>query len=243
MENGSEKQRAAMDSPRHVLPEVPSNNLITPDSFEDEIDDETPPLQYARSNGLARDHLADQLVFSELSNLQTSVPHGLTDGGEICQFNFGEELKVEERVTISREGAQLLSSVAQQETAEGIDVILLPMVGARGIIKKARLELPLLRSDHEADCQNFARRDDFEIKLRDIKLPLEIVSDDKNEGLVWPGNFSSLGAERLEELKQEKINVSKDHLLYLQNALKHSWTEEDDKNLWIREQKYKRVGG
>jgi hypothetical protein len=51
--------------------------------------------------------------------------------------------------------------------------------------------------------------------------------------------FLFLGAEVLEDLKQEKIGVSKDDMIHLRNALKYDWTEEDDRNLWKSEQKYK----
>jgi len=43
-------------------------------------------------------------------------------------------------------------------------------------------------------------------------------------------------------LKKEKLSLSKGDFAHLQNALNHPWTEEDDKNLWNSEQKYKRVG-
>jgi len=66
------------------------------------------------------------------------------------------------------------------------------MLKTRGIIKRAKLELPLIKTDHEMDCKNFARRDDFEIKLCDIKLPLEMVDEENNEGLAWPSRFASL---------------------------------------------------
>jgi hypothetical protein len=212
------------------------------DELEEEIDEEIPPLQYARSNGLAHDHKADQLAFSELAKLQKAVQQDLTDDSELHQFNFGSELKVEERVTISREGAELLSSIALEETAEAIDTLVLPMFKTKSMIKRIKFELPLLKTDHETDCKNFARRDDFEIKLCDIRLPSEMVNEENNEGLVWPSRFSSLGMHVLEELKREKISVSKDDLVHLQNALKHPWTVEDDMNLWNSEQKYKRVG-
>jgi hypothetical protein len=229
-----------MDITQDVLPEL-SSKLLPPDSLLDQIVDEPPPLQYARSNGLARDYMDDHLAFSELVRLQTAVQHGLTDDSELHQFDFGSEVKVEERLKISREGALLLSSVSQGDTAEAIDALVLPMFKTRSITKKARLELPLLRTDHENDCKNFARRDDFEIKLCDIKLPLEMVNEENNEGLVWPSKFSSLGEELVEQLKQEKISISRDVLSYLQDALKNDWTEEDDKSFWESEQRYKRV--
>lgn len=236
--HGDVAELVMMDIAQYVPPAFPENLSPPPD----EIDDEIPPLEYARSNHLARDHLADPRVFSELAKLQTAVQDDLTDDSELHQFDFGSELKVEDRVAISKEGAKLLSSIAQEETAEAIDALVLPMLQTRSIVTRAKLEIPLLKTDHEADCKLFAIRSDFEIKLCDIKLPLEMVNEENNEGLVWPSRFSSLGAEFLDKLKNEKISVSKDDLLHLQNALKHPWTEEDDKNLWNNEQKYKRVG-
>jgi hypothetical protein len=230
-----------MDSTQHLLPEIPSNIIDHPDEYGEEIEEDVPPLQYARVNGLARDHLAGSLVFAELARLQTAVQHGVADDSELRRFDFGSELKVEERVTISKEGASLLSSIAREEGSEAIDAFVRPMLGARSEIRRTRLELPLLKTDHETDCKHFARRDDFEIKLQDVKLPLEMVNEESNEGLIWPSRFSALGVEVLEELKREKISVSKDVIFYLQTSLKHSWTEEDDMDLWNREQKYKRV--
>jgi hypothetical protein len=227
-----------MDFAEDVLPVFP-NSIPSPGPLEGGIVEEIPPLVYARSNGLARDHLADELVFSELVKLQTAVQRDLTDDSDLQQFDFGNELKVEERVTISKYGAKLLASIAQAETCEGIDALVLPMLKTRGIHKRVKLELPILKTDHETDCKNFARRDDFEIKLCNIKLPLEMVIEENNEGLVWPSSFSCLGAEVLEDLKQEKIGVSKDDMIHLRNALKYDWTEEDDRNLWKSEQKYK----
>jgi len=229
-----------MDFAQSFLP-VPVCSIPPPDIPEAEIEDEISPLEYARLNGLARDYLADQLVFSELAKLQTAVQRDLTDDSDLQQLDFGNELKVEERITISKEGARLLSSIAQVETCEEIDALTLPLLKTRSILKRAKLELPLLKTDHETDCKNFARREDFEIQLCDIKLPLEMVIEENNEGLVWPSKFSCLGAKVLEKLKQEKISVSKDDLVYLQSALKHGWTEEDDRDLWRSEQKYKRV--
>jgi len=229
-----------MDFDENVLP-VPPESIPYSDIPEVGIEDEISPLEYARLNGLSRDYLADQLVFSELAKLQTAVQHDLTDDSDLQQFEFGNELKVEERVTISKEGAKLLSSIAQAETCEEIDALMLRMLKTRTVPKRTKLELPLLKTDHETDCKNFARREDFEIKLCDIKFPLEVVIEENNEGLVWPSRFSCLGAEVLEKLKQEKINVSKDDMIYLQAALKHDWTEEDERNLWNSEQKYKRV--
>jgi len=199
------------------------------------------PLEYARVHGLSLDYLADSASFPHILKLQQEIHNCLTDDSHLHQFNFGTNFSTEERLEVSRDAASLLASLNQDETLEWIDSLVLPMLDVREI-KKMRLELPLLSTDHESDCRAFARREGFEVKLEDVKLPMETVNDENNEGLMWPSRFLNLGAEIVEHLKHEKLEVSRDTLVYLQNILKNSWTEEDEKTVWDNKLKYKRVG-
>ncbi|KAF8853706.1 hypothetical protein BDZ45DRAFT_657595 [Acephala macrosclerotiorum] len=102
------------------------------------------------------------------------------------------------------------------------------------------LELPLLRSNHETDCKAFASREGFDITLQDVKLPLELVDDEKNEGLSWPSRFWEMGLETLQKLKAEKLSISKNTFMFINDCLKDDWSEDDAKALWDDEQKYKK---
>ncbi|KAH6723079.1 hypothetical protein BKA61DRAFT_533847 [Leptodontidium sp. MPI-SDFR-AT-0119] len=104
--------------------------------------------------------------------------------------------------------------------------------------RKKKLELPLLSTDVDTDCRNFASRKGFDIKLRDIKLPLEAVAE--GEGFDWIKQYESLGTEILRDLKAEKIGVTRDAMAFLQSCVNIAWTEEDISQLWDREQTYKR---
>jgi len=204
-------------------------------------DGDISPLEYARLNGISRNYLAEPLPISALLSLHVGVKEGFADDALLQQFDFGAEIKIEERLSLSKDAVSLLASVAREETLETIDSLVLPMLSRVTTIRNLRLELPLLKSDHETDCKTFARREDFETKIQDVKLPLEAVHEENNEGPRWPVRLSKLGSETLEKLKQERLSATKDVLTYLQQALKVEWTKDDEENLCNSERKYKRV--
>lgn len=207
------------------------------DDESEEID--PTPLDYARMNGLARNYLAEK--YAEVEAIQQDTVLDLLPDSHIPQFKLGEEIKVEERISVSKDGATLLASIARAETVEIIDALIIPMLEPKKNIATLKLELPLLRSHHKTDCKNFGKREGFEIRLRDVKLPLEAVNEEAGQGLGLPARFWDIGPQVLEQLKAEKINISKDGLSCLQESLKVVWTKEDSQGLWNSEVKYNRV--
>lgn len=202
-------------------------------------EDDLSPLEYARLNGLSRDYLAEPYLVSGLDIIEDGHS-GFTNDSHLIQFQLPTtKISTDERLIISKEAALLIACISREEP-NSKDAIVLQMLGKR-VFENHQLELPLLRSDHESDCRKFARSDGFEIKLQNVKFPLEMVDEEKNEGLGWSPKLWSRGSEILEELKREKLEVSKETLGHLQNFLKHSWTEEDEKELWASVQKYKMV--
>ncbi|KAG9247076.1 hypothetical protein BJ878DRAFT_415625 [Calycina marina] len=137
-----------------------------------------------------------------------------------------------------KEGGQLLVWVHSNEPFNGFDDPYVPK-SREELRWKALLELPLLRSRNDIDRMKFACRDDFEIKLEDIKLPEEMV--DGENGLGLPAKLFDLGAGIIGELKKEKLEVSKEAMVVLGMALKDDWTTEDEKELWERSFNYKKL--
>ena len=213
--------------------------LVNESSESDEEDDDLTPLQYARLHGLSRNHLSDTFAFTHIEALQAGILEGITDDS-LPQFDLGVEPRLDERFTLSKEAARLLQAVAHQDTQGTIDALVLPMLGSSEV-KITRVELPLLKTDHETDCKQFAQWDGFEIKLKDVKFPLEVVDDEKNEGVKFPSAYWHLGDGFMEELKKEKLEVSKNTMVFLKEALTNVWTKEDDEELCQAEMKYKRV--
>ncbi|TVY42313.1 hypothetical protein LOCC1_G004617 [Lachnellula occidentalis] len=207
-------------------------------SESDVEDEDLTPLEYARYHGLSRDPLTDPRAFAHIEALQVNILENNVDDC-LPQFDFGVDPRLDERLTVSKEALQFVRSVAHQDTQESIDALILSMLGNPGVIN-SRIELPLLKTDHETDCRHFARWDSFEIKPQDVKFPLEVVDDEKNEGIKFPSAYWKLGDAIMEELKKEKIEVSKNTMLFLTEALTNVWAKEDDEELWQTEMAYKR---
>ncbi|KAL2070508.1 hypothetical protein VTL71DRAFT_13534 [Oculimacula yallundae] len=206
-----------------------------PGSQEEE---EIAPLEYARRNGLAQDYLVSKLGYEQLTNIQSRLAIEVDDETNLLQFDLGPEFKVEERLPCSQGGASLLSWATREEDPYEINAIVAPLFKESNRIRKQKLELPLLQTDVDTDCRNFAGREGFEIRIEHIKLPLEAIVD--GEGFDWTEQYENLGAEVLRDLRVEKLGVTKAAMTFIQACAAVSWTEEDDSQLWAREQKYKR---
>lgn len=204
--------------------------------------DEISPLEYARQNGLARNYLSDVMTsFHNISNIiMQHVENSVDDDPNVPIFSFGSELRLEERMNLTQDAAKLLSIIARPEPIESVNLTAPKLLDGRRR-KKLMLELPLLRSDHERDCKEFVRRDNFEIKLQDVKLPLELVDEEKGEGLGWPKSLNPYGPAVVEKLKKEKLLVKRDTMAFIQLSVSADWSTEDEKALWASAQKYKRV--
>jgi hypothetical protein len=209
------------------------------DSYSEEEDDVS-AVEYARLNGLARNHLTEPFPFSVFNRLQENIDDGLTDDAHLQQLDLLTDFSVSERLAISKDSAKLIASVLYPESDESIDTTVSSMLGSTEF-KKIRIELPLLRTDHESDVKEFARREMFEPQLKDVKFPLESLDSERFEGLEFPSALWNLGAERMEELRKEKLLVTRESLQYIQNSIKTGWTDADEKELWRSTQKYVRV--
>lgn len=204
-------------------------------------EEEPSAVEYARANGLSRNYLAEALGISDLQQLQSSLQDALSDS-HLHQFNLGPPLKVEERLNLSKDAATLLQSVMRGEVREDIDALVTSTPNAEKRRRPSKLELPLLRTDHATDCRSFGSREGFDIKLQDVKLPLELVDDEKNEGFIYPQRFWDIGPQILHKLKTEKLSATKETVKCIADSIAPAWSEEDAKALWDGELKYKRVG-
>lgn len=205
----------------------------------DEDDDDLKPLEYARKHGLSRDYLKEPYLISNL-DVFGDYQDGLTDDSHFPQFKLTTNVNTDERLSISKDATLLIASVSREETSGFVDNAILRMIESRKR-KNILLELPLLKSDHETDCNEFAQKGGFEIKLQNVKLPLEVVDEKNNGGLGFSPSLWNQGTKILENLKREKLEVSKDTLVYLQNIFKNDWTEEDKNGMWASVHIYKRV--
>lgn len=189
-------------------------------------------LEYARVNGLAYDHL-EPFPVSILDSVLKGVEKDLTDDSHLPQFIFPDK-RTDERLKVGPDGARLLGWLHKSNASDYIAKagnLMLPMLHRKNV-KSMRLELPLLKSDNEMDCRRFACKDDVEIKLGNIKLPLEIVEDEKNEGLALPLVLLAKNEVISETLLKEKLAISRDAFQSMADAMKDGWTKDDEDELW-----------
>ncbi|KAL3418475.1 hypothetical protein PVAG01_10191 [Phlyctema vagabunda] len=171
----------------------------------------------------------------------TEVPDLISNDSPIPRVNFrglSARFTTKELLQISAEGKQLLLTLSR-DVSSAIDPS--PLLEA-GRVKRFKVEEPILRTDHQLDCRNFARRDTFEPQLFDIRLPQECIDDEKGEGLCIPTQFWHLGQEKLDKIKAEKPQLPKDSFKYLATALSNTYTEADGDTVWKSLQCYKRSG-
>lgn len=206
----------------------------------EEQDEDISALEYARLNGLARNHLIDSSPTAILNALREIGNDGLTDDSNLEQLKFPPNYNMHERLTVSKDGARLLAWAMHPELDKMADYIVPSMLGT-SYLKHIRLELPLLSSDHEADVKKFANRETFEPHLKEVRLPLEVLDIEKNEGLTFSSILWNLGAKTLEELKKEKISVTRESVEYIQGTTRSDWTDIEENELWRSLQKYNRV--
>ena len=185
-------------------------------------------IDYARFYGLAVNHLeVDPLV--DLPAL-TDLHIGLEDGPQLFKIDDTNGKAPEERVAIGRDEALLLGSLNAPSvhtlSFEGI-------VLDHHRVRNMKLELPMLRTDHEADMQDFARP--ILPDLAHEHLPLEIVDDEADEGLSWPSECATLPDRYQAKCKAEKLDVSPDILGYVRDVLYHDRAAVEDRSFELEE--------
>lgn len=211
---------------------------------EEEAEEELTPLEYARLHGITRNHLSDFSALDHIDALKGAIENSaFTDYSHLPRLSLGPKPDLRDRFSAPREAIDYLQDFQNDMNPDGIEAIMDPMLTPRKS-RSMRVELPLLRSDHETDCASFSRerlREGFEIKMQDIKLPLEIVDEENDEGLSIPSKYLDAAHKIVEDVKKERLTCSKETLSYLTKTLQFSWDQEDEDKLWAAEQTYHRV--
>ena len=195
-------------------------------------------LDYARFYGLISDHLEPHPL-RRIAARDTSHSLELDDDDGLLPLNFPACGLSQERLTVDAGAAVMLSSIAAlAKVPPGRD----NEVINTHRIKDLKLELPLLRSDHEVDMLNFGHQ-----VLPDLEhefLPLEAVNEEADEGLTWPSTCYQLPEKFANKSTSEKLCVSSNALAYLQETLNfhlddHDGFEYDDQAYRKVHTKYK----
>lgn len=219
-----------------ILPELVS----TADHEDTAIHQNEPTiLEYARFYGLCKDYrLYDLLIDRPKAPSDQDLQSDLDDPVDSAQAYLTSDFTTKERISISKDSAIFLKSICTIP-----DLITEEMFrsGSRRLMVRLKQEVPILRSDNEYDLRNFGNITVPD--LRTLRIPLDIAGDRRCEGLEWPTKLLALPVEYDKQSKTEKMETSREALLFLQNALKDSFTIEDYEAIKANALGYKRVGG
>ena len=193
-------------------------------------------IEYARFHGLVRDHRESPPL--ERLDLSEDLGLSLDDPPELFHIDLNKVQLPQERWAVDAGAASLLSSIVESaqdpppysDQELGID---------RHRVRRMKQELPLLRSDHELDVSRF--RAPIVPDLENEFLPLETVDVEEDEGVEWPSSYYALPDEFTNKAKSEKIEVSQDGFLYLQQTLKYDLEGLEHGTFEYNDSPYKKV--
>ncbi|KAL9102705.1 MAG: hypothetical protein Q9163_002167 [Psora crenata] len=172
-------------------------------------------FEYARFHGLTKDHLEHHPL--DAISCPDDFWQQLEDTPDLFCIDASNGTVPAERMSMDAETASILAQLAEPLSEQppkfddDVDV-------DTHRLQKLKQEPPLLFTDHESDMQWFARQNvpDLESEF----LPLEAIDEEADEGLEWPQKYQELPRHIWDKIESEKLSMSSEVLLYLQQTLK-----------------------
>ncbi|KAL1597765.1 hypothetical protein SLS60_008252 [Paraconiothyrium brasiliense] len=187
------------------------------------IEIEPTVLEYARFHGLCSDFTKELATcYNSFSLSDETFDLDLEDPNDAPSLTNPADELTKERLSVSKEAAMLLRSV-HFLAQEPPNLLLIP--DGRRRILGLKQELPILRTDNELDLLAFGST--VEPSFTDLKIPLEAIDEENDEGLECPSRYAAYPKQCDERAKNEKLGVSRETLLYLQEAIRDSHSPED----------------
>ena len=121
-----------------------------------------------------------------------------------------------EPLTVSKQAAILLKST---HPSVYIPSELPPIPDDHRCTRRLKQEIPILRTDNELDMLGFGSA--MQIDTNNPRIPLEFIDDESDSGLDWPPNSHALPEQWNARVRQEKLGVPRDILLYIQDATRY----------------------
>ncbi|KAI1470131.1 uncharacterized protein F4812DRAFT_470097 [Daldinia caldariorum] len=203
------------------------------DFHESLLDDpDLEPDEYARVFGLSADsrvHVPDLLDhFKRTSN--KLLADEWVDDTSLTPLHIPRLIpQVEQLGGVSKESLEIL----RQAALLGREDKKSPDCPTQVNLSDLKLELPLLGSDPEYDCRELTRSM-RQLRRADIDLasvPKEPLRRSNDETLDFPESSYQYLQALTKEIRDEKINIPKEALIYLSQILKDTWTKEKTEEL------------
>ncbi|THZ97288.1 hypothetical protein D6C88_01290 [Aureobasidium pullulans] len=183
---------------------------IASDTYSDAEDEEVSLIDYARYYGLSKDYTSSYPLSSCV--LQSIPVWDDSDFSQLPDFVLSDKVDTDEKWTINHQSALFLRRIALVEAVPSIDI-------ERRVTRSAefKVEPLLLLTDSELDQRRFvrARRSKQSQGLQDMLLGANWEEDETH--IYWPS--SDLPAELIEKIKQERLQLDKTDILFLQHRM------------------------
>ncbi|KAF1966169.1 hypothetical protein BU23DRAFT_544899 [Bimuria novae-zelandiae CBS 107.79] len=182
----------------------------------DVIEHEPTVLEYARYHKICSDYTQEPLQINRVVPLtDDAFDLDLQDPKNASPLTNPADELMKERLAVTQEAAMLLKTVHDLHEAPA-DLLLIR--DGRKRIRALKQEIPILQTDNELDMLNFGST--VEPSFSDLRIPLEPVNEEQDEGLEWPSKYSVLPEQCFMQAHNEKLGITKDVLVFLQNAIR-----------------------
>ncbi|KAJ4368260.1 hypothetical protein N0V83_006616 [Neocucurbitaria cava] len=185
-------------------------------------DDELSVIEYARSHGICVDYTTESLQIESIPEpSDADYNQQFEDPSNAFVTNVISGL-VRDRLTINKDAALLLKAIHSWQ-----DPLTTASIRADGRHRFLGLkqELPILRSDYELDLLTFGKG--IVPNLRNLRIPSEVTDEEQDEGFEWPAKYFAYPAQCEAMIRAEKMTVSREALVYLQDAIRDSYVAQD----------------
>jgi hypothetical protein len=183
------------------------------DALSNTDDEDVSLIEYARYYGLSKDYT----TFDPLSpHILDSIPaweHPDLDVNQLPQFKLPDRIDLDEKWTIDLQSAMFLKQITSLEVAPAPEI-----TRRRNIAAKYKTEPLLLPTDPELEQRRFIRARNSRLNQASQGVsPEPLWKDDPEAPLYWPE--PDLSATLIEEIKNEKLQLDKNDILFLQQCI------------------------
>ncbi|KAK3352650.1 hypothetical protein B0T25DRAFT_500907 [Lasiosphaeria hispida] len=196
--------------------------------------------EYARRNGLTIDSFTDPLLGlldNDTSIAATTTP---TAPGHLFELDQLEEclfrtiIPIPEQCEMPRASLILLHQVCKPCKGQELTGLMEDLCFAGAVErKKLKLEVPVLRSDHNMDCRRLRQKVEAFRKpqLPEHRLPLYPADGEEGEGVEFPGSARKSDTAIMKNIEKELFEMKRETLVYLMQTLKADWTAAEQTDL------------
>jgi hypothetical protein len=194
-------------------------------------------LDWARAQGACVDYETELLYNSRLQvPANDDYDQHLHDPSD-ATITTAVSTLIKERLTVNKDAAILLKAARSLQDVHATES---SVISSRLCIRDLKQELTVLQTDNELDLLNFGNLavPDF----KNLQIPSEMTVEQNDEGFQWPTKYFAYPAQCDAQVKAEKLTVTREVLVYLQESIKDAYMPEDGEKIKAENFIRKQVG-